>query len=79
MDTSAKDLMLARQVTEAVHQISREKIASVRILVDDGWVLLEGKVNSETDRKLVQACAEQVFGVNRVINYLTFPYLSRRR
>lgn len=46
---------------------------NILLLVEEGWVYLEGSVESEDQRLLAKKLIRDIFGVGRVINYLTFP------
>lgn len=63
-------LMLVRSALHSNVFINENNIL---INVNDGWVYLEGKVENEDQRNLAKKLIVDLFGVVRVINYLTFP------
>lgn len=79
MNSREKDIMLEKQVETVIGPICRSEEFCVLVTVDDGWVQLDGKVNSEADREFIGRLADHVFGVSRVLNYLTCNYRSAKR
>jgi osmotically-inducible protein OsmY len=72
MKTCSKDTALADHIRSALHQNSQLSDQDIAISVEEGWVLLEGKVTREADRRLVQLCVENILGVCGITNNLTF-------
>jgi osmotically-inducible protein OsmY len=72
MKSCISDLALSDHIRSALHQNSQFNDQDINISVDEGWVLLEGKVGQEADRRLVQLCVENILGVYGVTNNLTF-------
>jgi osmotically-inducible protein OsmY len=73
MGTCFSDQALAEYISNLLQNDVHTSGQDIHISVNSGWVFLEGHVGYESDRTLVQSCVENVFGVSRVINNLTFP------
>lgn len=66
--TDAEIARAVRQALKGTYIIPHEQIATT---VTDGWVKLEGKVNSLTERSDAEWSVENVVGVAGVVNELT--------
>ncbi len=71
--TCIADFELARHISNLIHGEIRVDDRDIHVTVENGWVFLDGHVDFESDRRLVQSCVENIFGVSRVTNNLTFP------
>jgi osmotically-inducible protein OsmY len=72
MKTWISDDLLMEHIVSTLHQNSRLHEDHIQVSVSEGWVYLEGKVDQESDRQLVQESVERILGVYRVTNNLTF-------
>ena len=72
MKTWIDDAVLMKHIVSAIHQNSHLHDENIRVSVKEGWVSLEGKVDQESDRQLVQESVESVLGVYGITNNLTF-------
>lgn len=70
LNSDREILMLVRSALHSNVFINEKNIL---INVDYGWVYLEGKVENEDQRNLAKKLIVDLFGVVRVINFLTFP------
>ncbi|WP_374760197.1 BON domain-containing protein [Dyadobacter pollutisoli] len=75
MKTWISDALLMKHIVSTLHQNSRLHDEDIRVSVKEGWVSLEGKVDQESDRQLVQESVERVLGVYGITNNLTFSWL----
>ncbi|OJV21760.1 MAG: hypothetical protein BGO21_24605 [Dyadobacter sp. 50-39] len=73
MTTCIPDLAITEQISSILHRDVRIPEQDIHMSVHDGWVLLEGHVDFEADRQLVQTRIENVAGVCRITNNLTYP------
>ncbi|GGN07018.1 hypothetical protein GCM10010967_48030 [Dyadobacter beijingensis] len=73
MTTCIPDLAIAEQICNILHRDVRIDEHDIQVSVHDGWVFLDGHVDFETDRELVQSRIENVAGVCRITNNLTYP------
>jgi osmotically-inducible protein OsmY len=73
MKTCISDSELFDHIRNALQQNSQFDDRDIEISVDEGWVSLNGKVEREEERVLVQSCIENILGVYCVTNNLTFP------
>ena len=73
MTTCIPDLAIAEQISSILHRDVRINEHDIQVSVHDGWVFLDGHVDFETDRELVQSRIENVAGVCRITNNLTYP------
>lgn len=78
METCVSDLAFAKHISKLLNSNVRISDKDIRVTVDSGWVFLEGQVGYENERSLIQSCVENVFGVDRVVNNLTFPRANTR-
>lgn len=74
MTTCIPDLAIAEQISSILHRDVRINESDIQVSVHDGWVFLEGHVDFETDRQLVESRIENVAGVCRITNNLTYPH-----
>ncbi|MGG7665572.1 BON domain-containing protein [Dyadobacter sp. BHUBP1] len=74
MTTCIPDLAIAEQISSILHRDVRINESDIQVSVHDGWVFLEGHVDFETDRQLVESRIEHVTGVCRITNNLTYPH-----
>lgn len=74
MTTCIPDLAIAEQISSILHRDVRINESDIHVSVHDGWVFLEGHVDFETDRQLVESRIENVTGVCRITNNLTYPH-----
>jgi osmotically-inducible protein OsmY len=72
MKTWISDGVLMKHIVSTLHQNSHFHDEHIRVYVKEGWVSLEGKVDQESDRQLVQKSVESVMGVYGITNNLTF-------
>lgn len=72
MKTWISDALLMKHIVSTLYQNSRLRDEDIRVSVKEGWVSLEGKVDQESDRQLVQESVESVLGVYGITNNLTF-------
>lgn len=72
MKTWISDAALLGHIVSTLHQNSHLHDENIRVSVKAGWVSLEGKVDQESDRQLVQESVESILGVYGVTNNLTF-------
>jgi osmotically-inducible protein OsmY len=73
METCIADEELAKHIRNLLHRDIRIDDKDIHVTVRAGWVFLDGQVDFESDRDLVQSCVEEIFGVCRLTNNLTFP------
>jgi hypothetical protein len=73
---SDKDILTA--IRSALHTNVFIHDNNILVNVSEGWVYLEGSVENEDQRNLAKKMITDIFGVNRVTNYLTFPRHSER-
>jgi len=73
MTTCIPDFAIAEQISSILHRDVRIDEHDIQVSVHDGWVFLDGHVDFETDRELVQSRIENVAGVCRITNNLTYP------
>lgn len=74
MTTCIPDLAIAEQISSILHRDVRINESDIQVSVHDGWVFLEGHVDFETDRQMVESRIENVAGVCRITNNLTYPH-----
>lgn len=72
MKTWISDAVLSKHIVSTLHQNSHLHDEDIHVFVHEGWVCLEGKVDREADRKLVQESVENILGVYGITNNLTF-------
>jgi osmotically-inducible protein OsmY len=72
MNTLKSDAVLMKHIVSALHQNSHLHHNYIRVDVKAGWVSLEGKVDRESDRQLVEDSVECILGVCGITNNLTF-------
>lgn len=73
MTTCIPDLAIAEQISSILARDVRINDDDIHVSVHDGWVFLDGHVDFEVDRDLVQSRIENVTGVCRITNNLTYP------
>ena len=73
METCIADEELAKHIRNLLHRDIRIDDKDIHVTVRAGWVFLDGQVDFESDRDLVQSCVGEIFGVCRLTNNLTFP------
>ena len=73
MSSCIPDLAIAEQINSILHRDIRIDEHDIHVSVHDGWVFLDGHVDFEADRDLVQSRIENVAGVCRITNNLTYP------
>jgi osmotically-inducible protein OsmY len=73
MTTCIPDLAIAEQISSILARDVRINDHDIHVSIHDGWVFLDGHVDFEADRDLVQSRIENVTGVYRITNNLTYP------
>lgn len=73
MTTCIPDLAIAEQISNLLARDVRINDHDIHVSIHDGWVFLDGHVDFEADRDLVQSRVENVTGVYRITNNLTYP------
>lgn len=72
MSSCIPDLAIAEQINSIPHRDIRIDEHDIQVSVHQGWVFLDGHVDFEADRDLVQSRIENVAGVCRITNNLTY-------
>lgn len=73
MTTCIPDLAIVEQISSILARDVRINDHDIHVSIDDGWVFLDGHVDFQADRELVQSRIENVTGVYRITNNLTYP------
>lgn len=73
MTSCTSDLSIMEQISSILHRDVRINDKDIHVSVRGGWVFLDGTVDFDSDRELVQQRIENVAGVCRIVNNLTCP------
>lgn len=73
MTSCISDLSIEEHISSILHRDVRINDKDIHVSVRGGWVFLDGTVDFDSDRELVQQRIENVPGVCRIINNLTCP------
>jgi osmotically-inducible protein OsmY len=70
-DRKKTDAAIAEAVENALHWNSAVNNDQIKIIIDDGWIYLDGTVDWDYERIFAQRCVENLIGVKGVTNNIS--------